>query len=274
MHFIQLKQLQTAMLSSVLLTPEVWSACWTHVLTSQCEEVMGVLIGRDSSTEENTVVVTATKIFRRITKQKDRVEIGNDDMVDAMDYAEKLGGERRVVGWYHSHPNITVPPSHVDLGTQANYQTMDKNFVGLIFSVFNYDERTGTDTKEAIAFQTSSTGQCRYVRLEVGRGQALDRDEESAVKAVTSIPAVLKHEELEECGKMTGGWPDPLSLVQNKAVLISQLAKQTDLITVPILNSLAERENFLKDRLERLRQEEDTLRIQLREVQGMVEDGK
>ena len=193
-------------------------------------------------------------------------------MVAATEYAESLGGERRVLGWYHSHPNITVPPSHVDLNTQATYQTMDRNFVGLIFSVFNYDEKTGTDIKEAIAFQTSSLGDCRYVRLTVGRGETGERDEESALQALTSIPAILKQEELEERAKMTGGCPDSLSLVHNKAVLISQLSQQTDLIAVPTLTLLQEREIFLKERLVRLRQEGDNLSLQLREIMGMEEE--
>ena len=37
-------------------------------LTSLCYR--GVLIGEHSKTEENTVVVTALKVFRRLTKQK------------------------------------------------------------------------------------------------------------------------------------------------------------------------------------------------------------
>jgi hypothetical protein len=45
----------------------------------------------------------------------------------------------RVLGWYHSHPHITVWPSHVDVNTQSIYQTMDSGFFGLIFSCFNHD---------------------------------------------------------------------------------------------------------------------------------------
>ncbi len=40
-------------------------------------------------------------------------------------------------GRYHSHPHITVLPSHVDVRTQASYQMLDRNFVGLIISAFN-----------------------------------------------------------------------------------------------------------------------------------------
>jgi hypothetical protein len=41
-----------------------------------------------------------------------------------------------VIGWYHSHPHITVLPSHVDVKTQGQYQGLG-NFLGLIFSVFD-----------------------------------------------------------------------------------------------------------------------------------------
>lgn len=43
----------------------------------------------------------------------------------------------RVIGWYHSHPHITVLPSHVDVATQASYQQLDAGFIGIIFSTFN-----------------------------------------------------------------------------------------------------------------------------------------
>ena len=41
------------------------------------------------------------------------------------------------MGWYHSHPKITVQPSHVDLRTQIDWQRLDKNFVGVIVAAFN-----------------------------------------------------------------------------------------------------------------------------------------
>merc|ERR1712061_433285 len=43
----------------------------------------------------------------------------------------------RILGWYHSHPKITVQPSHVDLRTQIDWQRLDKNFVGVIVAAFN-----------------------------------------------------------------------------------------------------------------------------------------
>jgi hypothetical protein len=92
-----------------------------------------------------------------------------------------------VIGWYHSHPHITVNPSHVgmqcvsflsshcypnrlpflfittylvlivlvlfclfvlDILTQWNYQMLDKGFIGLIFSCFNND--TSNNVRNAL----------------------------------------------------------------------------------------------------------------------------
>lgn len=58
-----------------------------------------------------------------------------------MAVAEKLseGSQTkvRVIGWYHSHPHITVLPSHVDVRTQGSYQMLDEGFIGIILSTFN-----------------------------------------------------------------------------------------------------------------------------------------
>eukprot|EP01113_Clastostelium_recurvatum_P048506 TRINITY_DN8853_c0_g1_i2.p1 TRINITY_DN8853_c0_g1~~TRINITY_DN8853_c0_g1_i2.p1 ORF type:complete len:248 (+),score=59.72 TRINITY_DN8853_c0_g1_i2:140-883(+) len=59
-----------------------------------------------------------------------------------------------IVGWYHSHPHITVLPSHVDIATQFSYQQyMDPHFVGIIFSVFNSDP-SHKGRVQVIAFQS------------------------------------------------------------------------------------------------------------------------
>ncbi len=52
-------------------------------------------------------------------------------------FSAETGTLTRVIGWYHSHPHITVLPSHVDVRTQAMYQMLDPGFVGLIISAFN-----------------------------------------------------------------------------------------------------------------------------------------
>lgn len=112
-------------------------------------------------------------ILRRVDRRKDRVEISPDQLSSASTWAEQTakqtGRPLRILGWYHSHPHITVWPSHVgeyptllllapslslhifggrlfiwlntpvgiDLGTQFQYQMMEPTFIGLIISCFN-----------------------------------------------------------------------------------------------------------------------------------------
>lgn len=83
-------------------------------------------------------------ILQRSDKRKDRVEISTEQLHSAFiktsELSDTMGEPMYVLGWYHSHPHITVQPSHVDLRTQASYQTMDVRFFGIIFSVFNEDK--------------------------------------------------------------------------------------------------------------------------------------
>ena len=86
-------------------------------------------------------VVEDALVLARTDRRKDRVEVGLEQLAAASEMAEahskRTGRECRVIGWYPSHPHITVEPSHVDVRTQGQYQAMDPAFLGLIFSVFS-----------------------------------------------------------------------------------------------------------------------------------------
>eukprot|EP00050_Salpingoeca_kvevrii_P002915 m.208543 g.208543 ORF g.208543 m.208543 type:complete len:211 (-) comp10717_c0_seq23:458-1090(-) len=86
--------------------------------------------------------------------------------------SEQTGRYIRVIGWYHSHPHITVWPSHVDVGTQASYQLLDDCFLGLIVSCFA-KEGADTDTGQIrmTCFQARSTSSQDpvYIPLFVAR---------------------------------------------------------------------------------------------------------
>jgi len=79
-------------------------------------------------------------------------------VVILQEFGKKIGKPMMVIGWYHSHPHITVFPSHVgellehmlpkdqhlidmdsllDLRTQLSQQLMDDKFFGIIVSCFN-----------------------------------------------------------------------------------------------------------------------------------------
>ncbi|EGB11907.1 hypothetical protein AURANDRAFT_19673, partial [Aureococcus anophagefferens] len=120
-----------ASLERVVLTSESVFATVAHALSTERQEVMGLLFGRWDGA---AVEVESVMPLPRLDKRSDRVEVTGPQLAEAAQVAESLG--LRVVGWYHSHPHITVQASHVDVRTQAQYQALDGRFFGLICACF------------------------------------------------------------------------------------------------------------------------------------------
>ncbi|XP_040380432.1 lys-63-specific deubiquitinase BRCC36-like [Oryza brachyantha] len=146
-------------LTEVRIGEEVWLTCLSHALTTETEEVMGLLFGdiKHSSRGGVTAVIWGASPQMRCDRKKDRVEVNPELLAAATAQAESLsatiGEKTRVIGWYHSHPHITVLPSHVDVRTQAMFQLMEPGFVGLIFSCFSEDAQK-VGKIQVIAFQS------------------------------------------------------------------------------------------------------------------------
>ena len=107
---------------------------------------MGLLLGdweKDAEGRNSRAIVRHTKVLMRNDRRKDRVEVSSHQLSEASEDAEKITRDSnvntRVIGWYHSHPHITVFPSHVDVRTQGQYQMLDEGFLGMIFSCFSND---------------------------------------------------------------------------------------------------------------------------------------
>lgn len=132
-------------LASVKMSEEVWLTCVTHALSTETEEIMGLLLGdiQQSSDGGATALIWGASPQTRSDRRKDRVETNPEQLAAASAQADRMsftaGRTTRVIGWYHSHPHITVLPSHVDVRTQAMYQLLDSGFIGLIFSCFTQD---------------------------------------------------------------------------------------------------------------------------------------
>ena len=210
---------------------------------------MGLYIG---SMEGEVAKVQSLIPIRRTTKEKDRVEIDPADLVEASQKAEVMG--QRVVGWYHSHPHITVHPSHIDLATQFSYQSLDSDFFGLIFSVFNYDNKLGQDTREVIAFRTERTdagNTCQYLQIQTTtpneEGEASKLDVASAVSKISSI---LMNEEGEEYSRYSA--EGEMEDFSNGAVLLARLANQAEVVGSAGLEAMEELSAGLKERIKAL----------------------
>ncbi|CAL5199826.1 unnamed protein product [Lathyrus oleraceus] len=147
-------------LTSVKMSEEVWLTCATHGFTTESEEIMGLLLGdiEHSKNGAVTALIWGASPQTRSDRRKDRVETKPEQLAAASALADRMtvsaGRITRVIGWYHSHPHITVLPSHVDVRTQAMYQLLDSGFIGLIFSCYNEDANK-VGRIQVIAFQSS-----------------------------------------------------------------------------------------------------------------------
>ncbi|XP_027123262.1 uncharacterized protein [Coffea arabica] len=170
-------------LTAVKMTEEVWLTCLTHALSTETEEIMGLLLGdiQPSKNGSVTALIWCALPQPRSDRRKDRVETNPEQLTAASAHAEKMtlaiGRTTRVIGWYHSHPHITVFPSHVDVRTQAMYQLLDSGFIGLIFSCFSEDAQK-VGRIQVTAFQSLDGKQQHMLRpvslSAVNRGAVID----------------------------------------------------------------------------------------------------
>jgi len=149
------------------------------------------------------------------------VEVGYEQLAEAEQLASALtkvrGQEIRILGWFHSHPHITVLPSHVDLRTQAQYQAMDAGFLGLICAVFQDDPKQQKGRVEITAFQSVPGGGGGGGGREGGRAVMMDLDDDFIrIDDEDSVAACVHHDVGAAAAGMGGGFERkgiPISLV-------------------------------------------------------------
>ncbi|XP_054273861.1 lys-63-specific deubiquitinase BRCC36-like [Macrosteles quadrilineatus] len=247
-------------LAKVFLSNDVYMACLQLALSTEKEEVICLLLGEIKETDDGVMAyIYAIKIPHRLDKKKDRVEISIDQLLAAREHAEKLSTnykkEIRVLGWFHSHPHITVWPSHVDLNTQANYQTMSDNFVGIISSVFSEDKTTKECEVNLTCFQSEcvvdDNDMVRNVRRPVPFFVVSNLDENfvpNCLQTICDLPNILYNEEEESYKECAGENSDVLSTIHNDTLLTKSLLHITSKISIPLLKTLETRERILKQK--------------------------
>jgi BRCA1/BRCA2-containing complex subunit 3 len=193
----------------IRITVDAYSSCLNHVLLTDAEEVMGLLLGLVENVDDKQIIyILSTICLNRKCKEKDRVEFDEMQIAKASEIAEGFQIEHglgiHVVGWYHSHPKITVPPSNVDLNTQFSQQYQGP-FVGLIISCFNTDSNN-KNTMKMIAFQTvlenNGLNSPLYIDIEfINESQLLKSNISNSAKTFASILKNLIEEEENEYKK-------------------------------------------------------------------------
>uniref|UniRef100_A0A8C9NSX6 BRCA1/BRCA2-containing complex subunit 3 n=1 Tax=Serinus canaria TaxID=9135 RepID=A0A8C9NSX6_SERCA len=213
-------------------------------------------------------------ILRRSDKRKDRVEISPEQLSAAS--TEMTGRPMRVVGWYHSHPHITVWPSHVDVRTQAMYQMMDQGFVGLIFSCFIEDKNTKTGRILYTCFQSvqaqkssdflfaafnSVSYPSRYDRIEIPiHVVPHETIGKVCLESAVELPKILCQEEQDAYRRIHSlTHLDSVTKIHNGSVFTKNLCSQMSAISGPLLQWLEDRLEQNKQRMQELQQEKEQL---------------
>ncbi|CAB3242140.1 unnamed protein product [Arctia plantaginis] len=257
------------MLNKVLLSSDVALVCVQHALSTEKEEIMGLLLG-EVHNDGTLVSISTSVILRRLDKKPDRVEISEEQLVQATLRAEELAAEvnrpLRVVGWYHSHPHITVWPSHVDLATQSMYQRMDSSFVGIIFAVFLSDQSTKAPSIQITCFQSINDGSSqgrREIEMEIINNN--DSLLLNNLETLTQLPAILKEEEDEAYFNEVGRneTDDIINKQHNAAVRTIAIGHIVDKMSRPMLEGLVARNNLNNVRLRALKRQHQEMMSRL-----------
>ncbi|ERE91585.1 lys-63-specific deubiquitinase BRCC36-like protein [Cricetulus griseus] len=277
---------------AVHLASDAFLVCLNHALSTEKEEVMGLCIGElhgdarsDSKftfagTEGRAVAETmdttrivhihSVIILQRSDKTKDRVEISPEQLsaasIEAERSAEQTGRPLRIVGWYHSHPHITVWPSHVDVRTQAMYQMMDQGFVGLIFACFIEDKTTKTGRVLYTCFQAiQDPKSSEYERIEIPIHIVPHTTiGKVCLTSAVELPRILCQEEQDayrRIHKLTH--LDSLTKIHNGSVFTKHLCSQMSAICGPLLQWLENRLEQNQQHLQELEQEKEGLMEEL-----------
>ncbi|MBN3288493.1 BRCC3 deubiquitinase, partial [Polyodon spathula] len=248
--------------NAVHLESDAFLVCMNHALSTEKEEVMGLCIGEVDT--DKIVHIHSVIILRRSDKRKDRVEISPEQLL-----AEMTGRPMRVVGWYHSHPHITVWPSHVDVRTQAMYQMMDQGFVGLIFSCFIEDKNTKTGRVLYTCFQSVQAQKgSEYERIEIPiHVVPHETIGKVCLESAVELPKILCQEEQDAYRRIHSlAHLDPITKIHNGSVFTKNLCSQMSAISGPLLQWLEDKVEQNKQTIAELQLEKERLVLELTDL--------
>ncbi|ERE65790.1 lys-63-specific deubiquitinase BRCC36-like protein [Cricetulus griseus] len=281
---------------AVHLESDAFLVCLNHALSTEKEEVMGLCIGEvsrsanqaeillnstqwslkrllnDDIRSDSKFTYTGTEMRTGAEKKKYKfwtvmlVNVHKTQGKIPQRLAELTGRPMRVVGWYHSHPHITVWPSHVDVRTQAMYQMMDQGFVGLIFSCFIEDKNTKTGRVLYTCFQSiQAQKSSEYERIEIPIhivphitiGKV-------CLESAVELPKILCQEEQDAYRRIHSlTHLDSVTKIHNGSVFTKNLCSQMSAVSGPLLQWLEDRLEQNQQHLQELQQEKEELMEEL-----------
>ncbi|KAI8905257.1 lys-63-specific deubiquitinase BRCC36-like protein [Powellomyces hirtus] len=252
-------------LTAVYLSAEVHMLCLAYSLCTEKEETLALLLGHFYEEDGKSYArVERCLICSRKDKRKDRVEISEEQLSGAITEAEASGTS--VVGWSHSHPHITVFPSHVDLRTQKSLQMFDKRFFGLIFSCFD-TVAAGTERIQLTCFQTLPDGSRAEIAIHITPSETFLTPDALSI-LVHTLPYTLLSEERQVHDACVAADPSspsrssseasPQTIIKQSyhgATLIRSLALLSDRLVNPLVRFCEDRHARNLQEIERLKRE-------------------
>jgi len=257
---------------AIHLSADAFAVCLTHALSTEKEEIMGLLIGEISP--DHVSYIIAVILLRRSCIQADRVEISPEQLsaasTQAENYGQMLKRPIRVVGWYHSHPHITVWPSHIDVRTQADYQLMDDDFIGLIFSIFNHDKNTKMNRVQVSCFQSTQIDtEWKRVEVQLHIDPSNYGLNDACILSLVELPSILRQEEDEAYSRTTKiSELDLLTCLHNGSVYTSSMMKIDESMYIPLLETMEQRVENRMEYLKQLQEKRKRLKSELKKLTG------
>ncbi|CAO3639476.1 unnamed protein product [Cunninghamella echinulata] len=131
------------------------------------------------------------------------VSLLTDQTKGLTEESKQIGRTRIVIGWYHSHPHITVFPSHIDLQTQYSQQMMDEHFFGIIISCFDKSE-DNSHRIQTICFQSQPNDRNILTQVHIPLDiQPTDTFFPDTLRSLTKVPSLIYEEYNKEFDKFT-----------------------------------------------------------------------
>lgn len=254
-----------------IITIDCYHACLTHAMMSSGQEIMGFLLGdaKMPTSENEPILVYIWDVFipPRVDKKRDRVEIEPEKQVLAATEADRLtikdGIPTRVVGWYHSHPKITPWPSDVDYRCQQSHELMDKAFIGLIFSVFNYDPNDLKHSIQVHAFQ----GKMEKAKTSIEVVPTPLNYPSRALDRIVQLQEVLVQEDKQSIFLGNQTYDNPLKTMYHSAEFTKRVSRLVQGSFAPLKNLMTNELAANAAKLKAIEEEEQQLLLLLQQKQ-------
>ena len=110
-------------LVSVFMTQQAYSRICVHSVSDMKNEVGGILIGQWCTDEnQEQFIVIEHALPARYTRQGSvYLTFTQQSLVDIHDQIDANYKNEKIVGWYHTHPNMGVFLSHYDTWLHSNF---------------------------------------------------------------------------------------------------------------------------------------------------------